>query len=87
MLAEFRHTLRRLRGSMIGWGIGVALYGLMMVSMYSSVSQIEGLEDLMANYPQELMAFFGGMIEIGTAKGYLSTYYFIYMDVYTAIFL
>jgi ABC-2 type transport system permease protein len=86
MIAEFKHTLRRFRGSMIGWSIGVGLYGLMMASMFSSVSQIEGLEELMASYPQELMAFFGGMIELRTPKGYLNTYYFLYMDMIIGIF-
>ena len=35
MLAEFKHTLRRMRGQIIGWSIGIGLYGLLMVSFYS----------------------------------------------------
>ena len=30
MFAEFKHTLRRMRGQMIGWGIGLTLYGVLM---------------------------------------------------------
>ena len=33
LLTEFKHTLRRLRGQILGWGIGLALYGLMMGAM------------------------------------------------------
>ena len=34
MFAEFKHTLRRLRGQIIGWSIGLALYGLIRVSIF-----------------------------------------------------
>jgi putative exporter of polyketide antibiotics len=33
MFAEFKHTLRRKRGAIIGWGVGLALYGILMVSL------------------------------------------------------
>jgi len=86
MLAEFKHTLHRMRGQMIGWGIGLALYGLMMVSFYSTIAEIEGLKELIASYPQEILAFFGDIMEIGTPKGYLGTYYFSYMTLIVGIF-
>ena len=88
MFAEFKHTLRRMRGQMIGWGIGLTLYGVLMVSLYDSIVGIEGFEELMASYPQELMAFFGGedMLAITTPKGYLSIYYFGYMAIIIGIF-
>ena len=88
MLAEFKHTLRRMRGQMIGWGIGLALYGLLMVSLYDSIVGIEGFEELMASYPQELMAFFGDtdFLAITTPKGYIGLYYFNYMTIIIGIF-
>jgi ABC-2 type transport system permease protein len=88
MLAEFKHTLRRLRGQMIGWSLGLALYALMMVSLFDSIAGIEGFEEMIANYPEDLMAFFGGsdMLALTTPKGYLDVYYFNYMAVIIGIF-
>ncbi len=86
MFAEFKHTLRRLRGQMIGWGIGLALYGLMMVSLFDSIVNIEGFAEMIAKYPQELIAFFGDMLAITTSKGYIDIYYFNYMTVIVGIF-
>ena len=86
MLAEFKHTLRRMRGQMIGWGIGIALYGLMMASLFDSIAAIDGLEEMMAQYPPELMGFFGDILAITTPKGYVDIYYFTYMPVIIGLF-
>jgi ABC-2 type transport system permease protein len=86
MLAEFKHTLRRLRGQMIGWGIGLVLYGVMMVSLYDSIVGIEGFTEIIASYPPEIMAFFGDLLAITTPEGYIDIYYFAYMAVIIGIF-
>ena len=88
MLAEFKHTLRRMRGQMIGWGIGLTLYGVLMVSLFDSIVGIEGFEELIASYPQEIMAFFGDadFLAITTPKGYIGLYYFNYMTIIIGIF-
>jgi ABC-2 type transport system permease protein len=86
MLAELKHTLRRNRGQMIGWAIGLALYGLLMVSMFDSIVGIEGFEEMIASYPEDLAAFFGGFTAMTTPKGYLDVYYFNYMPVIVGIF-
>jgi ABC-2 type transport system permease protein len=86
MLAEFTHTLRNLRGQIIGWSIGLIAYGVLMVLIYDTITAIEGFEEVIANYPPELMAFFGDMTELTTPKGYLDTYYFSYMTVIIGIF-
>ncbi|MCP4420400.1 MAG: ABC transporter permease subunit [Chloroflexi bacterium] len=87
MFAEFKHTLRRLRGSIIGWSIGLAIYGLMMVSLFDEIVNIEGFDELMAAYPKELLAFFGdSMLALTTPKGYIDVYYFLYMPIIIGIF-
>lgn len=86
MLAELKHTLRRKRGQMIGWGLGVVLYGLLMASLFDSIVGIEGFAELMASYPEDLAAFFGGLTTITTPKGYLDIYYFNYMPVIVGVF-
>ncbi len=86
MRAEFRHTLRRLRGPILGWGIGLALYGLAMGLMYDAINQIEGLDALLASYPRELLAFFGDMADLASARGYFGIYYSSYMPIIVGIF-
>ncbi|MCP4356695.1 MAG: ABC transporter permease subunit [Chloroflexi bacterium] len=88
MFAEFKHTLRRLRGAIIGWSIGLALYSLMMVSLFDSIVNIEGFDELMEAYPPELLTFFGdSMLALTTPKGYIDVYYFLYMPVIIGIFV
>jgi ABC-2 type transport system permease protein len=88
MFAEFKHTLRRKRGAIIGWGVGLALYGILMVAMYDSIADIEGMQQLLESYPKEIMAFLGGadITSITTARGYVDIYYFAYMPVIVGIF-
>jgi ABC-2 type transport system permease protein len=86
MLAEFKHTLRRMRGQIIGWSIGIGLYGYLMVALFDSIVGIEGFNELMASYPQEIIGFFGDLMAITTPKGYIDVYYFNYMPVIIGIF-
>lgn len=86
LFTEFKNTLRRLRGQILGWGIGLALYGLMMGAMYDTINQIEGIEELLASYPQELWAFFGDMMNLNTPQGYFGTYYSSYIPIIVGIF-
>jgi ABC-2 type transport system permease protein len=86
MLTEFIYTLRRLRGQMIGWGIGLALYGLLMVGLYDSIVEIEGISDLLNSYPPEILAFFGDITDLTSPEGYLDTYWFTYMTIIIGIF-
>jgi ABC-2 type transport system permease protein len=86
MFAEFKHSLRRFRGQIIGWWIGVGLYGLLMAYFYGTIAKIEGLQQLLESYPQEMLAFFGEITKINTPMGYLDTYYFSYMTMIIGIF-
>ncbi len=85
-ITEFKQTLRRLRGQILGWGIGLALYGLMMGALFASIISMEGLEEMLASYPPEVMAFFGDAISMTTPAGYFGTYYSSYMPVILGIF-
>lgn len=86
MLAEFKHALYRLRGQIIGWSLGIGLYGLLMALLFDSVSQLGGLEELLASYPEEFFGFFGDLMAITTPQGYLDIYFFNYMTVIIGIF-
>jgi len=85
MLAELKHTLGRMRGQMIGWSIGLALYVVLLVSFYDSIAGMADFQEFIQNYPQAMQAFFTGMTEINTPKGYLDTYYFSYMTLIIGI--
>jgi len=83
---EFNHTLSRLRGQILGWGSGLALYGLAMGAMYDTVQNMTGLKEMLAGYPPELMAFFGDLANMSTPAGYFGTYYSSYMPLIVGIF-
>jgi ABC-2 type transport system permease protein len=85
MWAECKHMLRRMRGQIIGWCIGVALYSIMMVLLFPTVTQIEDLTVLYASFPEEMMVFFGDILIINTPRGYLDTYFFAYMQLIIGI--
>ena len=87
MLSILRHTLLRMRGQIIGWGLGMAGYGAFIVAFYEST---KGLQDqftaLLENYPPEFLAFFGGMDNLFTPQGYLQTYMFSILPLVLGIF-
>jgi len=85
MPAEFKHTLRRLRGQIIGWAAGVALYGLMMAFLFPSVGQMENMEQYLSIFPEEMFAFFENLYAMGTPLGYLDVYFFAYMHLIIGI--
>ncbi len=87
MKTVFRYTLRNLRGGIWGWGIGLALLSILLVSMYEPfASQAEYLNALKDIYPKELMAFFGDIEKFLTPEGFLSIEFFSYMPLVLGIF-
>ncbi len=87
MLTEFRNTLRRSRGAIIGWGLSLGALGYFMMGFYDTlVEQRSSLEQLLANYPPEFMAFFGSTEDMFSPAGYLSVEFFALMPVVLGIF-
>jgi ABC-2 type transport system permease protein len=86
MLAELKHALRRSRGAIIGWSIGLALYSVMIVFLFDPMTEMEGLEELLLAYPPELMAFFGDVTLSATPIGYLDSWFFSYMTLFIGFF-
>ncbi len=87
MFAEFKHALGRLRGQTIGWGIGLFLYGLVMALIFDSMIGMEGLVEMLEQYPPELTAFIGGDLSLSiTPIGYIDSYYFSYITLIAGIF-
>ena len=87
MITVFRYAMRRFRGQITGWGIGLFLLGLLLVSFYDSFAgQQETLNELLAIYPEELMAFFGDFTNFATPEGFLGIEFFSYMPLILGIF-
>ncbi len=87
MFAEFKHTLRRQRGSIMGWSIGMFLYSLMMVSFYASIGDMFGdINSLLDSFPKEMLAFFPNISQIASPAGYMDTYYFSLMHLIIGIY-
>jgi ABC-2 type transport system permease protein len=84
MFTELKFALGRLRGRILGWGLGLGIYSLWMVSLFADVSKID-IEAYLEAFPKEMMAFFGGIMELASPQGYLDTYYFNYMTLIVGI--
>ena len=90
MTTIFRYRLRRFRGQILGWGLALSLVVLLIVGIYDSFApQQEQMEQLLANYPPELMAFFGAAgpeFSLFSAEGFISMEFFSFMPVVLGIF-
>jgi ABC-2 type transport system permease protein len=87
MLAEYLNTLRRLRGAIIGWSIGLLLYDVMMASFWDSIAGMgDEFTAMLENYPEEIMAFFPTIAEFTSPIGYMDTYYSAFMVVIIPFF-
>jgi ABC-2 type transport system permease protein len=84
----FRYTYLGLRGHILGWGLGLAFYGLLIISMYDAMgAQRDQLQQMIANYPPEFLAFFGGDVNSTlTPAGFLRMYAFSMLPIIVGIF-
>jgi ABC-2 type transport system permease protein len=84
MFTELRYALARLRGRILGWGLGLGLYSLWMIWLYEDVAQID-FEAYLEAFPREMLAFFGSMTELASPPGFIDTYYFGMMTLIVGI--
>lgn len=88
MLTELRYALIRFRGQIVGWGLGIAALGLIIVTFFDTfMQQQENFLRMIENYPPEFLAFFGGdAATLATTEGYLGMYGFSMLPVIIGIF-
>ncbi len=87
MMTIFRYRLRAFRGQILGWGIAMALLGLLVVSFYDTVVQQQAqFEQLLDAYPPAMSAFFGDVTAMATPAGYLSVEFFALAPIILGIF-
>jgi len=83
----FRYTLRRFRGQILGWGIALALLGVLLISMYDSFAgEQEQFQELIELYPPEISGFLGDITTMATPEGWVSVEFFSYMPLILGIF-
>ena len=88
MITTFRYGFRWQRGQILGWGLGIAALGLLLVSFHGVfMDQQQDFLKMIESYPPEFLAFFGGdAASLATPEGYLGMYGFSMLPVIIGIF-
>jgi ABC-2 type transport system permease protein len=77
MSAMLRHTLTRLRGQIIGWGLALAVLGFVITALYHTALQMrDQLQQLMSTLPPQMLAFVGNIDRMFSPAGFLDARYF-----------
>jgi len=84
----FRYTFQWFRGQILGWGLGIAALGLLIVAFYGVFGERQGdFMKMIESYPPEFLAFFGtdanGMM---SPEGYLGMYGFSFLPIIIGFF-
>jgi len=83
----FRYTLKKLRGQILGWGLGLAFLAAILVLFYDTIAaEQEQFQQLLDAYPPEMLAFFGGALDLLSPSGFLGMYFFAMMPIILGIF-
>lgn len=84
----FKYTFVQMKGQIIGWGLGIAFLGLLIVPFYDVFGgQQEQFQQMIESYPEEFLAFFGGdATSMLTPEGYLKMYAFSMLPIIIGIF-
>ena len=88
MWKTLRYTLSSLRGQIIGWGLGVAALGLIVIPFYDVfMAEQADFMAMIESYPPEFLSFFGGdAASLATTEGYLGMYAFSMLPIIVGIF-
>jgi ABC-2 type transport system permease protein len=82
MFAIFRRTVVKNWLMILGWGIGLGLLGFFLFDIYESLFVEDiAVEQIMGVFPEQVMAFFGGDVNIFEPEGFLHLEFFSYMPV------
>jgi ABC-2 type transport system permease protein len=84
----FRYTFQWFRGQILGWGLGIAALGLIIVAFYDVFGERQAdFMKMIESYPPEFLAFFGtdkqGML---SPEGYLGMYGFSFLPIIIGFF-
>jgi ABC-2 type transport system permease protein len=88
MFTVFRYSLRKSRGAIIGWGLGLAALSLMMGTIFDLVAGSNEMMDVMNEFAETMPEFaelfnFGAMT---TPIGWLDVEYFVFVPLIIGLF-
>lgn len=67
-----RRTVRDQKRVLVGWGVGLALFCLLMLAYFPTIREnSEEFQQLLENYPPAVQAFFGDFTDFATGPGFL----------------
>ena len=88
MFAIFKRKLLKNWLMILGWGVGLGVLGYFQLDIYGSIFQQNvDLQEYMAAFPEEFLAFFGDADSLLTTEGFLGMEFFSYMPIILGILL
>ena len=83
MWAEYKNTIRKMKGAIIGWSVGLFSYTVLMAALFPMMITEMGEEYLamIEIVPQEFLAFFPNISQFLSPVGFVDTYFFSMMVV------
>ncbi len=88
MKATFLYMLRRLRLSIVGWGLGLAIISALTVLIYDSIKdKMDLINTFMKDMPPIFVAMAGEASQFGTASGWLHAKLFSVLPVLFGFFM
>lgn len=71
MHSLFQKTLYDKRWFVVGWSLGLAFLGFVMMTFYPAFNDTNGLDELLKNIPPALQGLVGDLANLKTVSGYL----------------
>ena len=86
MLTLFSRKLGKNLLMILSWGLGLALLGYFLFDIYESMFGMNvDLQQMMAAFPEEMLAFFGGDVDIFDPEGFIHLEFFSYIPIILGI--
>jgi len=86
MFAIFKRRLLKNWLMILGWGIGLGVLGYYLFDIYNTFFQRDvNLMELFNAFPEDVLAFFGGNVDLFTPSGFLQLEFFSYMPIVLGI--
>lgn len=82
----FSHQLTRLRGSVLGWGLGLGALAALVAGIYPSIAGNEELQAYWESLPEAARALSGGAQALTSVSGYFESQLFAFLPLVLAIF-